>query len=371
MLFRTSTIVVDVCSSMERSNAANSANPCLRRVDAMSRRANRSTSLLELETRPESWHGHLIRLILTRPAPDRRVVSRTVVTGRQPLRRASGQSVERFAAGYPLDATQARDFAEFARSISPSTSRRRRRCRRAKSIAATDTTLAQLDCCGAGQARAEPGQSRRSCRRAIDFFGELTVRPGAISRAGRTVPAARGGLKRARRTSVPTRARSAVTGRTTPQAGAARAARSGCGRPRGRAPATRGVRASARARLRGTARRRVAAAADAIAVAAMCGLGGAAGAGLLAQLGGGGPLVASAIVACWDLRRGPRVPISEQLTSRDEATVRAALRALAASAPRARRPRRSHIRSGGASSRAARSALALSAAHTTLQVRDC
>jgi hypothetical protein len=95
--------------------------------------------------------------------------------------------------------------------------------------------------------------------------------------------------------------------------------------------------------------------------------------GLVGQLGRGGPLVSAAIVRVLGFAgAGYEVSIAEQLSSREELTVRAALRALARiGTARAAALVAAQIRNGGPSTRAAEEALwHFPPAHTTLQIRD-
>jgi hypothetical protein len=291
----------------------------------------------------------------------------------------SGQSVERFARRLiRVDATQGKDFAEFAAfdlSIDEHTATAIVDVR--KGIAATDTTLAQLDCLWRlVRLEPNPGTVATFMRRALDFFGELdrAARWDDLARLAARFRQLAEELKEARPDVAD--AVHAALGRhwTTTRALALLALHDRDAE--GRAVVRQLLEAFGPSLARGC----VELLGDASLqpqtrslVPLMCDSAALLAPGLLAYLGGAGPLVASAIVRVLGFAgAGHEVAIAEQLTSRDEATVRAALRALARiGTARAAALVASHIRNGGPSARAAEEALwHFPPAHTTLQIRD-
>ncbi len=291
----------------------------------------------------------------------------------------SGQSVERFARKLiRVDATQGKDFAEFAAfdlSIDEHTATAIVDVR--KSIAATDTTLAQLDCLWRlVRLEPNPGTVATFMRRSLDFFGELdrAARWDDLARLAARFRQLAGELKEARPdvgdaidaalgrhwTTTRTLALLALHDRDAEGHAVARRLLEAFGPSLARGFVELLGDASLQPQTRSL-------------VPLMCDSAALLAPGLLAQLVGSGPLVASAIVRVLGFAgAGHEVAISEQLTSRDEATLRAALRALARiGTARAAALVASHIRNGGPSSRAAEEALwHFPPAHTTLQVRD-
>jgi hypothetical protein len=339
--------------------------------------------LLELETAaPEVVAAALNRLDLD---PERRqtvasLVDERLRTGKPVTSGAetSGQSVERFARRLVrVDATQGKSFAEFAAfdlSIDAHTAAAIADVRGA--IAATDTTLAQLDCLWRlVKLEPNPGAVAAFLRRALELFAELdsAARWDDLAPAAARYRQLAQELKEARPDVVD--AIDAALGRhwTTGRTLALLALHDRDAE--GRAVARRLLEAFGPSLARGFVELLGDASLQSQTrslVPLMCDSAALLAPGLLTHLGGGS-LVASAIVRVLGFAgAGYEVAISEQMASRDEATVRAALRALARiGTARAAALVASQIRHGGPSARAAEEALwHFAPAHTTLQIRD-